>query len=374
MDTETFWRLIEATRRTVGGTVTADYDDRMAAALKIELVQLPADEIMDFDYRLIDVGNAAQSVDMEAAAHLVSNIFFDGWHGPRYYCFINGVILLGRETFERAARYPDSLADHSAIQAVAAGELPRVTFVAEEIYDVAGAAYCHVEGLTVDTYLGRLWGEDVDGDEQSDEVDDEDLDDAFDEDDEDEDEEESYYGEPLDKRWTQRLPRLSRMFGPPGEVNTTYQSDKLIIKSERLGRALPRSASSNRDEPTMQTDDVFNAVLGQEPRLVVEAAAFVIAALVASPPSGADLVRSRANGRCAPGARGPRGGNPAVVRRPVRRRRTDRGVRRPGRDQGGACRSGVEAVPRQPGPGPDDGPSSDRVAGNRGDNTAGVDA
>jgi len=183
MDTETFWRLVETARGAVGSTFTADYDDRMAAALKAQLVHLPADEIMDFDNRLIEVGATAQSVDMEAAAHLVSSIFFDGWHGPRYYCFINGLILLGRDAFERAVRSPDSLADHPAIQAVAAGELPRVAFVAEAIYDVASAAYCEVEGVTVNDYLGKLWGEDDDEDEDDD-------DEEFDDDDEDEEDEE----------------------------------------------------------------------------------------------------------------------------------------------------------------------------------------
>jgi hypothetical protein len=264
MDTETFWRLIEAARARVGAAYTADYDDRIAAALKAELVLLPADEIMEFDNRLAEVGAEARSVDMEAAAHLISNIFFDGWHGPRYYCFINGLMLLGRETFERAARSPDTLAEHPAIRAVPTAALPRVAFVAEEIYDVAGAAYCEVEDVDTNEYLRRLWGEDEkDAAGGDDEVGGDDEEEDFDDDD-DEEREDSYYDQPFDRRWDKRLPRLMKLFfHRPGEVNPSSEFMK-PIKADGLQGIFTPSVKSKRKEPATQTDDVFDAVLGQQ--------------------------------------------------------------------------------------------------------------
>lgn len=254
MDTETFWRLIETARARVGSTYTADYAERIAAALKAELVLLPAGEIMEFDNRLTEVGAEAQSVDMEAAAHLISNVFFDGWHGPRYYCFINGLMLLGRDTFERAARSPDTLAEHPAVRAVPTAELPRVAFVAEEIYDVAGAAYCEVEDVDPNEYLRRLWGEDEKDAEAAD--DDEEFD--------DEEREDSYYDQPHDRRWDKRLPRLMKVFfHRPGEVNPSSESMK-PIKADGLQGVFTPSARSKRNEPATQTDDVFDAVLGRQ--------------------------------------------------------------------------------------------------------------
>jgi hypothetical protein len=267
MDTETFWYMIETARGRVGETYTVDYDDRMSEALKAQLVELPPDEIMEWDNRLTEVGATAYGPDMEAAAHLISNIFFDGWHGPRFYCFINGLILLGRDAFERAARHPDSLAEHPAIRAVAAGQLPRIAFIAEGIYDIAGVAYCAAYGGTINDYLGKLWGEDDNADQDEDDEDDEDDD----EDDEDDDDvraaDESYYDERYDRRWRQRLPHLMKMFHMPGAVAYSSETMKPIKADGSRPKKQRAAAEPRRDDPTGQmgqTGAVFSPVPGQQ--------------------------------------------------------------------------------------------------------------
>ncbi len=186
MDAERFWAIVDAARNEVDGWF-ADVDQQWARGLYAGLVTLPPEDILDFDRRLATLRRSAETPEMAAATQLV---------------------MLGRETFERAVADPDSLADHPLIRAVGDGELPGSVLLAVRVDDAAGDAYCELTRVDDDGYLDRLSPSTTDDREAA----------GDDEDDEDPDDDEDADDDGAGAAWlAERLPRLLAVFPPEAE-------------------------------------------------------------------------------------------------------------------------------------------------------------
>jgi hypothetical protein len=97
MDVDLFWRLVDSTRGQA---------DRAEALAKL-LETHTADEILRFRLLYDDLIQAANTVDLWAAAHTIHGGCTDG----DFSNFREGLVELGRSTFEAAVQDPDSLAD-----------------------------------------------------------------------------------------------------------------------------------------------------------------------------------------------------------------------------------------------------------------------
>lgn len=134
MDTEAFWRLLDAAKGD--GNPPAD-------AVADRLAVMPTEEILAFEDRFSRLRGAVHRWDVWAAAHLIGG----GCSDDRFSDFTAGLVALGREWYERAAACPDSLAAHPAVREAAATGDEDVVF--DEAFNfVSATAY---ERLTGDT-------------------------------------------------------------------------------------------------------------------------------------------------------------------------------------------------------------------------------
>ena len=119
-----------------------DITDPIALALYQQLTQLPAAEIAAFDNVFEDIRAGADSRSMANAALLIEHGFLND---EGYDDFRAGLVALGRDTFERAAGDPDSLADHPLVREIASARDPR-WLGREDMLFVASHAYATVTG------------------------------------------------------------------------------------------------------------------------------------------------------------------------------------------------------------------------------------
>lgn len=160
MDDERFWEIVETVRDEVEiGGWSADLDQRWARALRTELLTLPPDSILDFDRRLAALRRSAETPEMAAAFELLLPIsLLDGhggyFNGPTrtFRSFVNCLVMLGRDTFQRALDDPDTLADHPLVVAVGSDEIDGRVLLASRVDDAAGDAYCESTGYDDDDY------------------------------------------------------------------------------------------------------------------------------------------------------------------------------------------------------------------------------
>jgi hypothetical protein len=159
MDAELFWAIVDAARHSVDGW-PADLDERWAYGLYTHLMALPPEDALAFDRRLDALRRSAESPEMAAVTQLVVLPYPDSWRDPYYRSFrlkfrsfMNCLVMLGRDTFERAVADPDSLAGHPLLRAVAAGELPGPVLLAVRVDDAPGDAYCELTGMDEEKYL-----------------------------------------------------------------------------------------------------------------------------------------------------------------------------------------------------------------------------
>jgi hypothetical protein len=214
VDSEQFWAVVDVARNEVDGWF-ADLDRWWARALHDRLLAMPPDDILDFDRRLAALRRQAETPEMAAATELVV-LPYPGCQVSPYYrlfmpkfrAFVNCLVMLGQETFDRAVTDPDSLADHPLIQTVADGQLPGSVLLAVRVDDAAGDAYCELTGLDDDGYLELLALPEPDNLEATD--DDENNDEELDE--------EEFDDDGTGAAWlAERMPRLLAMFGPGAE-------------------------------------------------------------------------------------------------------------------------------------------------------------
>jgi hypothetical protein len=134
MDTEAFWRVLDAAK---------DSDKPLDVAVADRLSALPAEEILAFEHRFSRLRSAVYRWDVWAAAYLIGG----GCSDDRFSDFTAGLVALGREWYERAAACPDALAEHPAVRTAAAAGDQAVIFD-EDFNFVSSRAY---QRLTDDT-------------------------------------------------------------------------------------------------------------------------------------------------------------------------------------------------------------------------------
>ncbi|MEU9475471.1 DUF4240 domain-containing protein [Streptomyces sp. NPDC048191] len=134
MDTEAFWRVLDAAK---------DGDRPPSIAIANHLSALPAGEILAFEYHFSRLRDAVYRWDVWAAAYLIGG----GCSDDRFSDFTAGLVALGREWYEQIAALPDALAGHPAVRAAAAIGDQDVIFD-EDFNFVSSKAY---ERLTGDT-------------------------------------------------------------------------------------------------------------------------------------------------------------------------------------------------------------------------------
>ena len=105
MDTDTFWDIIETARKnTPVGASCAD-------ALVDQLASRSRQDILEYQERFDDAHGAIHRWDVWAAAYLING----GCSDDSFTDFCAGLIVLGRDWYEKAAAAPDSLADHPTV-------------------------------------------------------------------------------------------------------------------------------------------------------------------------------------------------------------------------------------------------------------------
>ncbi|MGC4768049.1 DUF4240 domain-containing protein [Micromonospora sp. DT44] len=147
MNVEEFWGVVERARAAAG--VAADQPQRdgqpsaVADALVVELTRLPLSHIVAFDQMFGEVADRADNWDVCAACWIIEYGFLsdDGFSD-----FQAGLIGLGRDAFESAARDPDSLADHPAVRQISASEGRHLWIGDEALLCAAEAAYERLTG------------------------------------------------------------------------------------------------------------------------------------------------------------------------------------------------------------------------------------
>ncbi|MEV4611414.1 DUF4240 domain-containing protein [Kitasatospora sp. NPDC049258] len=115
MDRDEFWQLIEQARGSV-----SDHDDGEAVAARATalLAARPREEIVAAQQVFWDLMADSYRDPLWAAAYLING----GCSDDGFDYFRGWLILQGRETFERAVREPDTLAQWPAVRAAAAEE------------------------------------------------------------------------------------------------------------------------------------------------------------------------------------------------------------------------------------------------------------
>lgn len=145
MDLETFWRLVGEIRDRAETTDAADDEALATCVVDVIADRLTADEILAFDAVASDLAGLADIPAMEAAMFLIEGYISD----DSFMDFRDGLILLGRETFEAAIADPDSLAEH--LQAAPAkgnadGSGGRIPIAFESITSCVADAWVRVTG------------------------------------------------------------------------------------------------------------------------------------------------------------------------------------------------------------------------------------
>lgn len=105
MDDETFWAIVEAAREH-GATWDDTFDGRVEG-LRDELAKLSAEEILAFRDAFLVHSERAYTWELWAAAHVLGG----GCSDDGFTDFRSWLISMGRQTYERALKDPDSLAD-----------------------------------------------------------------------------------------------------------------------------------------------------------------------------------------------------------------------------------------------------------------------
>jgi hypothetical protein len=149
MDRETFWGIVETARERAGAGADdrGAEDDPLPGALTDLLVErLTADEILAFADVAGDVANDAYAWPVWGAAYLVEG----GCSDDGFRDFRDGLVLAGRETFERTLTDPDTLADHPVVAAMADGGSPWFGF--ESLDSLVGDAWSRATGEDDEAY------------------------------------------------------------------------------------------------------------------------------------------------------------------------------------------------------------------------------
>ena len=145
MDLETFWRLVGEMRDRA--ETTDGVDDQVLTNCVVDVIagRLTASELLAFDAVAGDLAGLADIPAMEAAMFLIEGYISD----DSFMDFRDGLILLGRETFEAAIADPDSLAEHlqaAPVKGSADGSGGCIPIAFESITSCVADAWVRVTG------------------------------------------------------------------------------------------------------------------------------------------------------------------------------------------------------------------------------------
>jgi len=102
MTNDTFWEIIAKSKSASDGDM-----DAQVQALQRELLNLPADEIVEFERVFGEYTQQAYRWDLWGAAYIIGG----GCSDDAFVDFRSWLISMGQSVYERAIADPDSLAD-----------------------------------------------------------------------------------------------------------------------------------------------------------------------------------------------------------------------------------------------------------------------
>jgi hypothetical protein len=153
MDTPGFWGLVSDTRRAAAGDT-----GRQSSLLEARLRELPPRAIVAYQRIRHRLDRRAYTWDIWGAASVIE----DGCSDDCFRDFRAYLISLGRDTFERALRDPDSLAP--VVQDAEQGDWENADSVAGDAYENATGEDLPVDDSDLDgTPRGRPWDDDAEG-------------------------------------------------------------------------------------------------------------------------------------------------------------------------------------------------------------------
>ena len=132
MDHARFWQVIELACRSDPNSAE-EWDRRLTEAL----IQLPANEIIEWNHIFDRLAKSANTTDLWAAAYLING----GASDDGFYYFRCWLIGMGRDIYGKAMADPDSLADVVSSSRDAQG-----IDAEAEIYAAAHRAWMQVTG------------------------------------------------------------------------------------------------------------------------------------------------------------------------------------------------------------------------------------
>lgn len=116
MDRETFWELVDEARAR---TATADLEACAAALTDWLAERLTAAQVLEFDTVAGSRSSEADTPNLAGAMYLIEGYISD----DAFMDFRDGLVLLGREVFERAVADADTLAECELVRTAAARSL-----------------------------------------------------------------------------------------------------------------------------------------------------------------------------------------------------------------------------------------------------------
>lgn len=145
MEAETFWLVVDEIRGRAEAVGAQDGAALWECVVDVLAGRLDAQEILAFNAVATDLAHQADTSAMVAAMFLIEGYVSD----DTFMDFRDGVILLGRRTFEAALNDPDSLVDHPRVvsatpSARGAGLRGEISF--ESIVSSAVDAWVRVTG------------------------------------------------------------------------------------------------------------------------------------------------------------------------------------------------------------------------------------
>ncbi|NEB00986.1 DUF4240 domain-containing protein [Streptomyces sp. SID13726] len=178
MDIEEWWGFVDKARATVGDRADDRElpDDPLPEALVDVLASLDPAEIVDFYVKYVEVEDSAYRYSLCMAAYLIEGSYSD----DGFMDFRGGLILLGRDMFNRAVEDPDSLADLPTVARMSREEGGWIGY--ESVSYLIEDAYRRIQGETdsldtavetalramtrPDKPLGEEWNRDPEDEEQ----------------------------------------------------------------------------------------------------------------------------------------------------------------------------------------------------------------
>jgi hypothetical protein len=154
VDESEFWEIVESSKLESGGGF-----DAHAAAVSKKLSALTLEKIAAFEHMFTALTYKAYSWDLWGAAYVIGG----GCSDDGFNDFRSWLISMGRQTFERALRDPESLAD---VELGTGGEedasFEEFAYIAAQVYEVLTGKQLPADPTLThpDDPSGETWDED----------------------------------------------------------------------------------------------------------------------------------------------------------------------------------------------------------------------